>query len=100
MQNCQNHFVYFMTNKNRTVLYVGVTSSISERVYKHFHGLIPGFSAKYNCRYLIYFEQYNYIIDAIKREKQIKGWRREKKLALITSTNPNFKFLNADVQSL
>ena len=100
MQNCQNHFVYFMTNKNRTVLYVGVTSSISERVYKHFHGLIPGFSAKYNCRYLIYFEQYNYIINAIKREKQIKGWRREKKLALIASTNPNFKFLNADAQSL
>ena len=100
MQYCQNHFVYFVTNKNRTVLYVGVTSSLGERVYKHFHGLIPGFSAKYNCRYLIYFEQYDYITNAIKREKQIKGWRREKKLALIASANPNFKFLNADVQEL
>ena len=100
MQYCQKHFVYFMTNKNRTVLYVGVSSSLSERIAKHFHGLIPGFSAKYNCQYLIYYECYKYVINAIKREKQIKGWRREKKLALITSTNPNFKFLNSEAQGL
>ncbi len=100
MHHCQNHFVYIMTNKNRTVLYTGVSSSLGERVNEHFQGLRGGFAKKYNCNYLIYYDRFNYIANAIKREKQIKGWRREKKLALIATKNPQFKFLNDDVQGL
>jgi len=100
MYQCKEHYVYIMTNKNRTVLYIGVTSSLGERVHKHFCGLRDGFAKKYNCQYLIYFEKFDYISDAIKREKQLKGWRREKKLTLITAKNPHFKFLNDEVQSL
>ncbi|MEA2096752.1 MAG: GIY-YIG nuclease family protein [Candidatus Cloacimonadota bacterium] len=100
MYQCKEHYVYIMTNKNRTVLYIGVTSELGERVHKHFCGLWNGFAKKYNCHYLIYYEKFEYISDAIKREKQLKGWRREKKLTLITTKNPQLKFLNDEIQSL
>ena len=58
------------------------------------------FVKKYNCNYLIYYDRFNYIANAIKREKQIKGWTREKKLALIATKNPQLKFLNENVQNL
>ena len=90
----KDHHVYFMTNKNRTVLYIGMTSSLKERVRKHHCGEFWGFSKRYNCQYLIYFEKFEYVGDAIKREKQLKGWRREKKLALIRTQNPDLTFLN------
>ena len=97
MHHCKNHYVYILTNKNRTVLYIGLSSSLRERIHKHYHGKWDGFTRKYNCKYLIYFEKYEYIGDAIKREKQLKGWRRDKKLALITAKNPDLKFLNDDI---
>ncbi|MDT8393866.1 MAG: GIY-YIG nuclease family protein [Bacteroidales bacterium] len=100
MQYSKNHFVYIMTNKNRTVLYIGVTSSLRERVHKHFHGRWNGFTRKYNCCYLIYYERFDYIDNAIRREKQLKGWRREKKPDLITNKNPQLKFLNDNLQGL
>lgn len=100
MYHSKNHYVYIMTNKNRTVLYIGVTSCLIERVRKHYDGFYKGFSKKYNCQYLIYYEKFDYIINAIKREKQLKGWRREKKLALITSKNPNLIFLNDEILRL
>ena len=100
MHHYQDHFVYIMTNKNRTVLYTGVTSSLSERVNEHSQGLRRGFAKKYNCNYLIYYDRFDYIANAIKREKQIKGWRRVKKLALIATKNPQFRFLNGDIQSM
>ncbi len=89
-----------MTNKYKNVLYVGVTNSLIRRVHEHENGLIYGFTKIYNCHYLIYFEEHRSINRAIKREKEIKGWRREKKDALISSTNPHFNFLNNIVKSL
>ena len=100
MYHCKDHYVYIMTNKNRTVLYIGMTSSLGGRVRKHHQCGYNGFSKKYNCQYLIYYEKFEYVGDAIKREKQLKGWRREKKLTLIKSRNPKLKFLNDELHNL
>ena len=89
-----NYYVYIMTNKSRKVLYVGVTNSLSRRVFEHEKGLIKGFTQKYNCHYLVYYEYFEDIDLAIHREKQIKGWNRKKKNELIASSNPDFVFLN------
>ena len=80
-------YVYITTNKSRT-LYTGVTSDLERRVYEHKQKLIPGFTAKYNISRLVYFEATEDVEAAIAREKQIKGWLREKKMALIESVNP------------
>ena len=79
---------------------MGVTNSLGRRVYEHENGLIEGFTKKYNCHYLIFYEHFADINLAIKREKEIKGWRRAKKDALIATTNPQLKFLNDKVKSL
>ena len=100
MAHSHNYYVYIMTNKHKNVLYVGITNSLWRRVYEHENGLIEGFTKKYNCHYLIYYEHFTNIDLAIKREKEIKGWRREKKDALIATTNPQFKFINDKVKSL
>jgi putative endonuclease len=77
------------------VLYIGVTSTLGVRIFQHKNGAFEGFSKTYNCTSLLYFERYEDIRSAIAREKQLKGWRREKKLNLIRSTNPEFKDLSA-----
>nr|WP_319572572.1 GIY-YIG nuclease family protein [uncultured Draconibacterium sp.] len=92
-----NYFVYIVTNKNKTVLYIGITNDLQRRVYEHENGLIPGFTKKYNCHFLIYYEHFQNIDDAIVREKEIKKWRREKKENLISETNPNWNFLNTQI---
>ena len=89
-----------MTNNHKNVLYVGVTNNLRRRVNEHENGLDHGFTKNYNCRYLIYYEEFRSINLAIKREKEIKAWRREKKDKLIASTNPHFYFLNETVKSL
>lgn len=94
-----SYFVYILTNKHKTVLYIGVTSDFKDRLLKHVSGEIKGFTFKYNCYYLVYYEGFDYISDAIKREKQIKGWTRKKKEELINSTNPEWEFLNNEVLS-
>ena len=91
-----NYFVYILTNKNKTVLYTGVTNNLQIRIYWHMN---PGasskhFTTKYNCVYLIYFERFQYINQAIEREKQIKGLSRKKKEMIINSVNPEWNFLN------
>ena len=83
-------YVYILTNKTNNVLYIGTTSDIVRRIYEHKHHLIKGFTDKYNTTKLIYVEQCEKIVDAINREKQLKRWRREKKIALIKSVNPTF----------
>ena len=83
-------YVYILSNKTGDVLYVGVTSDLLRRLYEHRNHLIEGFTDKYNVTKVLYYEGYDLVEDAIHREKQIKGWRREKKLALIKSTNPEF----------
>jgi putative endonuclease len=100
MRPGQKHWVYIMTNKNRNVVYIGVTNNLKRRILEHETGLDKGFSKKYNCHFLIYFEEYKSINNAIKREKQIKGWRRSKKDALIKSINPQFHFLNETLKGL
>ena len=85
----KNYYVYIMTNKSKT-LYTGVTNDLTRRVYEHKHKLIPGFTQKYNITKLVYYEQTSDVHAAIAREKQIKGWLREKKINLIESMNPNW----------
>ena len=85
------YFVYIMTNKNNNVLYTGVTSNLVKRVYEHKNHLDKGsFTDKYNVTKLIYFEQTTDINAAIEREKQIKSWKREQKIALVMKSNPHF----------
>ena len=79
-----------MTNPSRT-LYTGVTNDLRRRVYEHQHKLVPGFTSKYNITQLAYFEETSDIRSAIAREKQIKGWLRARKIALIESVNPTGK---------
>jgi putative endonuclease len=91
------YYVYIMTNKNKTVLYIGVTNDLQRRVYEHSQGLIEGFTKKYNCHFLLYYEEFNDVDQAIEREKELKKWRREKKEALINQVNPEWFFKNDEV---
>ena len=89
------YYVYMMTNRSRT-LYTGVTNDLRRRVYEHKHKLIEGFTKKYNITILVYYEETTDIRSAIAREKQIKGWLRSKKIALIESMNPQWQDLSED----
>jgi putative endonuclease len=84
-----------MASKSGT-LYVGLTADIKRRVYEHKNHLMPGFTEKYDVDRLLYFETFRRSVSAIKREKQIKAWRREKKVSLIDSVNPQWCDLAAD----
>ena len=87
-------YVYIATNKNNTVLYTGITDNIYRRMFEHESQLHPdSFTARYNVNKLIYVESTHYVNNAIAREKEIKGWSRSKKLALIMSANPDFNNL-------
>jgi len=92
-----NYYVYILTNFDRTVLYTGVTNSVETRISQHkadAGGEKKTFAGRYNCIYVIYMERFQYINNAIAREKEIKGWTRAKKEALINSFNPRWEFLN------
>ncbi|HOO40582.1 MAG TPA: GIY-YIG nuclease family protein [Syntrophales bacterium] len=93
-----NYYVYILTNKSRT-LYVGMTNNLERRVYEHKNKLVPGFTSKYNLDILLYYEQTADVISAIAREKQIKGWTRSKKIALIESQNPKWLDLSSRIFS-
>jgi putative endonuclease len=86
-------FVYIMTNRSQT-LYVGVTNDLERRVYEHKHKLVAGFTSKYRIDKLVFFESTPNVRAAIEREKQIKSWRRSKKVTLIESVNPLWKDLS------
>ncbi len=91
--------IYILTNKNKTTLYIGVTSNLVARIWEHKNHAFKGsFSDRYNLTYLIYFENYGTIEEAILREKEIKKWRREKKERLIATINPKWKDLWEDIQ--
>ncbi len=94
------NFVYIITNKNKTVLYTGVTSNLAKRIQEHVDEKHKGFSQKYQCKYLIYYEAFEHISHAIAREKQIKKWRREKKEDLINTLNPEWRFLNDEIPEI
>ena len=87
------YFVYIMTSSTGT-LYTGMTNNLERRVYEHKHKITAGFSSKYNVNRLVFFEVFGDARDAIAREKQIKSWRRSKKLDLIRSMNPKWQDLS------
>ena len=87
-------FVYIMTNKNKTTLYIGVTNDLCRRIYEHKSHLIKdSFTDKYKLEYCIYFEEFPYFDLAIRREKELKKWNRQKKEDLINFKNPEWKEL-------
>ena len=94
-----NYYVYMLTNKNKTVLYVGVTENLKQRLFFHANPepFSKAFTAKYKVKYLIYYEHFTNIETAINREKQIKKYRREKKETLINTFNPEWRFLNDEI---
>ncbi len=94
-----NFYTYILTNYTRKVLYTGITNNLERRLYEHYFGLDQkeSFTSKYKCFYLVWCERYQYVNHAIEREKEIKGWLRIKKVALIEEENPNWIFLNNDI---
>ncbi|MGE0638575.1 MAG: GIY-YIG nuclease family protein, partial [Bacteroidia bacterium] len=87
------YYIYILTNKNHTVLYTGVTNDLARRCHEHKNKLVKGFTEKYNVENLVYYEVYDFIDLAINREKQIKGYSRAKKEALINKRNPEWRDL-------
>ena len=87
------YYAYIMTNNSRT-LYTGVTNNLERRVFQHKYKLLPGFTQKYHLDRLVYYESCGDVRSAIQREKQIKGWLRAKKVALILSVNPAWRDLS------
>lgn len=83
-------YIYLLANKHNNVLYTGVTSDLTPRVYEHKAKLVKGFTQKYNVDRLVYYEAYANIVSAIEREKQIKAWSRKKKDELINTLNPEW----------
>ncbi len=91
----KTYYVYIMSNKSRR-LYTGITSRIIERVREHKDKVNPGFTGRYNFDILVHYEEFSHPLTAIKREKQIKGWLREKKLKLILESNPDWADLSKE----
>ncbi len=101
MRPPKQFFVYIMTNAPKpAVLYTGITGSLTRRVWQHKNKLIPGFTSRYNLTNLVYYECFVYPDAAIAREKEIKGWRRSKKIKLIESMNPRWEDLAKDRENV
>ena len=90
-------YIYILTNGSHKVLYTGITSDLVKRIYEHKNKFVEGFTKKYNLYKLVYYEVFDDIVNAIAREKQIKGWLRSKKVALIESFNPRWKDLYSSI---
>ncbi len=88
-------YVYIMTNRSRT-LYIGVTNDLERRVAEHREKRVPGFTARYNLDLLIQYDEFTDVVQAIAREKQLKGWTRAKKIALVEAANPHWEDLARD----
>ena len=92
-----SYYVYIITNKFRSTYYIGMTNNLKVRLFQHKNNLETGkktFASKYNLEFLVYYQKYVWVEEAIAREKELKKWRREKKLHLIRGFNPEFTFLN------
>ena len=89
----KKYYVYMMTTRENTALYIGVTNNLERRISEHRAGLVPGYTKKYKTVKLVYVEEWHEIDGAIAREKQLKGWRRAKKNELIVSLNPHWEEL-------
>jgi len=88
------YFVYIICTRKHKLLYVGVTYDLKRRLLEHISGKYDGYSRRYQIQYLLYYEEFKYVDKAIKREKELKGWRKSKKLQLIKTKNPQLSFLN------
>ncbi len=97
IEGSHSYYVYIITNKYRSTFYVGITNDLGRRLKEHRQNIENGvltFASRYNIEFLVYYQKFTWVQEAIAREKEIKGWRREKKLNLIRSFNENFEFLN------
>ena len=92
-----NFWIYILTNRNHCVLYIGMTNRLSRRTWEHRKGVKPGFSSKYQCKKLVYYEYYRDFRDAIARESQLKKGSCAKKISLVNRLNPTWNDLGADV---
>ena len=89
----KKYYVYILASKRNGTLYIGVTNDLIRRVYEHKNDLIDGFTKKYGVHRLVYYEQYDEIVNAIQREKRLKKWNRQWKIELIEKENPEWKDL-------
>lgn len=95
----QTYYVYIITNPYRSTFYIGMTNNLSNRLKQHQENIKKGaktFASKYNLKHLVFYQKYSWVQNAIAREKELKGWRREKKLDLIRSFNSKFEFLESN----
>ncbi len=89
----KHYYVYILTSKPNGTLYIGVTNNVLKRNFEHKLNLVDGFTKKYNVHTLVYYEMFTDIVEAIKREKQLKWWKRDWKIKLIKQKNPNWNDL-------
>ncbi|MCP4054065.1 MAG: GIY-YIG nuclease family protein [Mesoflavibacter sp.] len=94
--NYYKYYVYLLSSKKNGTLYIGVTNDLERRMFEHKNKLLSGFTAKYNVNKLMYFEDFQYVNDALKREKQLKNWNRQWKIDLIEKENKEWKDLSID----
>lgn len=99
-KNVRQYYLYILSNKYNGTLYIGVTNDLERRMFEHKNKLIEGFTKKYSLYRLVYFETFQYVNDAIKREKNMKKWKRQWKIDLIEKENPNWSDLSKDWPSL
>ena len=97
MPDAKQPAVYIMANRKNGTLYTGVTSNLVQRVWQHRDAAVPGFTTKYGCKMLVWFEVHDEMLAAIAREKQVKGGSRAKKIALIEAMNPEWHDLWSDL---
>lgn len=90
------YYVYILTTRKNTAMYIGVTNNLQRRIFEHKSGQIASYTQKYCCHKLVYYETFSDIEQAIEREKILKGWKREKKNMLVESTNPTYEELVID----
>ena len=90
------YYVYILSNWNNKVLYTGITNNLERRIFEHKNHIFEGFTSRYNINKLVYFDSTEDVKQAIEREKQIKGWKRNKKVALIERINPDWHDLSED----
>jgi putative endonuclease len=91
------YYVYILASKRNGTLYIGVTSDLAKRCYEHKHGMVEGFSKRYQVHALVYYEVHNDVNEAIKREKQMKKWNRSWKIRSIEEKNPQWRDLYDDI---
>ncbi len=96
MKFVQYYYVYILTNWNNKVIYTGITNNLERRLFEHKNGIVDGFTKKYNVHKLVWFDYTTDVLSAIEKEKQIKGWTRAKKNALVEENNPTWRDLSDD----